>query len=577
MVQRGLMILLIVVIVLGGGYYAFLHLVPPAEEEAQGPVYATKPVVRGDITVGVDASGPLNPSRSGGIQVPGGRGPGPLSGMSYIVEEVLVEEGDDVKQGQVVIRLSAPELQTQIENKEEELRMERRALADLLGISTGELAGVDPGRGVTLRAPIDGRVVGLKVEEGDEIKQGDIVARIVDDSSFHATATLLPGEIDQVVGGKRVLLRFPQFDGLVEARVTDVNPEPIPMPSSELHDSLPDVSEGEETGYQFVHWVEIEGENTGLIHPGMLAQVGVPAGTVGTLEQVRFFRYYAEVEGYAAEERVLSGANAIATRVYVHEMQKVEAGDPLISMAGEDARQMVKERLDKIRELSLEVDRLRGGLENLEIRAPMDGVVAHIDPQLGMTVQSGQWLGHIYNTSDMRMWVQVDDVDVLLVQQGAPVRVTVDALPGKTFEGEVEHVATMGEDQSGITRFRVTIKVEGGPELRPGMQAQAHIDAGSAEDVLLVPLEAIFEEDGQSKVEILEDGVPKVVPVELGLMNDRVAEVKSGLEEGQLVITGSTVDLLPSQTIRSRESLLPTGDEDGGEDSGGATGGGDGR
>jgi len=73
-----------------------------------------------------------------------------------------------------------------------------------------------------------------------------------------------------------------------------------------------------------------------------------------------------------------------------------------------------------------------------------------------------------------------------------------------------------------------------------------------------VPLEAIFEEDGQSKVEILQpDGTTRVVPVQLGLMNDRVAEVKSGLEEGQLVITGSTADLLPSQRIQSQDALLP--------------------
>jgi len=153
----------------------------------------------------------------------------------------------------------------------------------------------------------------------------------------------------------------------------------------------------------------------------------------------------------------------------------------------------------------------------------------------------------------------VDDIDVLQVRVGAPVRITVDAVPNQTFSGEVEYVGMMGKDESGITHFSVTIKVAGGPELRPGMQATAHIEGGSAEDVLLVPLEAIFEEDGQAKVEVLlSNGITKVVPVDLGLMNDRVAEVKSGLAEGDLVITGSTADLLPSQTIES-DSLLPGG------------------
>ncbi len=89
------------------------------------------------------------------------------------------------------------------------------------------------------------------------------------------------------------------------------------------------------------------------------------------------------------------------------------------------------------------------------------------------------------------------------------------------------------------------------------MQAKAFIKAGSAKNILLVPLEAIFQEDGKNKVEVLQpDGTPKVVAVELGLMNDKVAEVKKGLVLGQKVITGSSADLLPSQKIQS-DNLLP--------------------
>ena len=90
------------------------------------------------------------------------------------------------------------------------------------------------------------------------------------------------------------------------------------------------------------------------------------------------------------------------------------------------------------------------------------------------------------------------------------------------------------------------------------MQAHAYIDAGSASNVLLIPVEAIFEEDGSPKVEILnKNGTTKVVSLKLGLMNDKVAEVKSGLNEGDLVITGSSADVLPSQHIGTKDSILP--------------------
>lgn len=584
MIQRLAVILLIVIIVLGGGYYAYQRLVPPPAEEAQGPVYSTRPVTRGDISVGVETTGPLNPSRGGGIQAPGGPEAMRLN-VSYLLEELLVQPGDAVSQGQLIARLSAPSLETQMETLTEQLQADREALADLLGVPVAQVERANPAGGITLRAPIDGRVTGLAVTEGKELKQGEIVARVVDDSRFRLVAKLTPAEFQRVKPAERVLLRFGQFDSALEGRVTDINPSPVPEPSSALDPSSPGgagSAEGEQ--YQFVYWVTIEGENPGLVRPGLIATIGLTGKTAegeGAKEKLDVFqatwlRYPAKVEGFVKEERVLSPADVIATRVFVHEMETVKAGDPLVSLAGEDTREMIAEKLDKIRKQEAELRQLEAQMGTLEVRAPMDGVVADLAPdkQPGATVRPGEWFGSVFNTADMQMWAQVDDVDVLLVKQGAPVRVTVDALPGKALEGSVMNVSPMGVDQNGITRFSVNIQVKGTPELRPGMQAKAYIDAGSARNVLLVPLEAIFEEDGQTKVEVLQpDGTPKVVAVQLGLMNDKVAEVKSGLEEGQLVITGSTADILPSQRIQGQNSLLPGRQQGNGQNQPGNGGG----
>ncbi len=572
MLQRIMAILIIVVFVLGSGYYVYQQLVPPPEEVDKGLDYATKPVVRGDISVGVEATGTLNPSKGGGLRVPGSRA-GTFSGSyGFIVDEILVEEGDEVRKGQVVVKLKSPDLAARIENLEEQIEAQRQSVADLMNVSPDRLDFVDPSRGITLQAPIDGRVTDLRVKEGDELQKGEIVATIVDDSRFRLVAKLTPAEFQDVTIGQRAVLNFPQFDGFVEARVTDVNPDPVPELVSKLTGR--GSSDSGEERYQFVYWVTLEGENPGLVQPGMRVNVGLvsDSGAVGSaagevdLTNVRWIGYPAWIERYVEEEKVLSRAEAIATEVHVHNMEKVKKGDPLISLSGEDAQDTIKEELDKLRQLEEELQELRSLFNQMEVTSPMDGVVAHFGTEIGATVQPGEWLGYIYHTSDMRMGVSVDDVDVLLVRQGAPVQVTLDAVPGKVFQGEVEHVSTMGQGQEGITRFHVEIKVKGGPELRPGMQARAYIDAGSAENVLLVPLEAVFEEDGKPKVEVLQpDGTVKVVTVKLGLMNDRVAEVKSGLEEGEQVIVGSSADLLPSLRIQSQDSLLPdrSGSSDG--------------
>jgi HlyD family secretion protein len=553
--QRIVAIVLVVVIVLGGGYFAYTQLMPSDVEEAQGPLYATQAVVRGDISVGVDVTGQLNPSRSGGIQAPRRSGSGG-SQTTYIIEELLKKEGDDVKKGEVIVRLEAINLDTEVENKRKKLENDKEFLSELTGVHVNQIGNINPSMGVTLRAPIDGRVTGFEAEEGTELKQGQIVARIVDDSHIKVTVKLTPGEFKLVEVGQKLMMNFPTFDGFYEAVVTDLNPNPIPM----------------ENGKGFVYWATIEGKNPGLVQPGMDVNVGLPTDTP---EKMVYFVNSSEVDGFVKEERVLSSVEAIVTESHVKEMSMVKAGDPLISLAGSDVQQMIEEKLDQISTQEMELHNLLSQYEQLEITSPMDGVIAYIEKQEGDTMMPGEWLGHVYTTSDMRMWTEVDDIDVLLVKQGAMVDVTVDALPGEIYKGEVTNVGTMGRDVNGIPRFSVEIKIEGGPQLRPGMQAKCYIDAGSAEDVLLIPLEAIFEEDSKSKVEVLNpDNTTKVVTVELGLMNDRFAEVKSGLEEGELVITGSSADILPSQHIGSKDTLLPgqgdDSDDGNGEDESGS-------
>lgn len=567
MIQRIFMLVIILAIVLGGGFYAYKQLVPPPQEEVTGPIYSTKPVTKGNISVGVETTGPLNPSSGGGIQVSGGNyymeG---SSSIAYIIDQVLVEEGDEVKQGDVLVRLAAPTLVSQIETLEEQLLSLKKSLASLMNVPVDQVKQINPDSGIILRAPIGGRVVALNPIEGTKVEQGDVIAQIVDDTRFQITAKLTPLEFEKISEDYVGVLGFQDYfsEGIL-ADIIEINPNPVPTSSSELGKPLP----GGNENYEFVYWVTMEADNLGLIQPGMETNIGfIKKEDLGKkneidLSKVFWISYTSKVEKYANENNLLSSAEGTVTKIYVNKMAKVKENDPIVALAGQDVREMIQGKIDDIFEKELELQELRSQEGMLEVKAPIDGVVADLSRNPGETVQRGEWLGYIYNPSDMTMWAQVDDIDILLVQQGSSVDVTVDALPGKIFTGKVERVATMGKDQNGMAQFEVVINVQGSAELRPGMQAKAFIKAGSAENVLLVPLEAIFQEDGQNKVEIMQsDGTPKVVTVELGLMNDRVAEVKSGLEEGSLVITGSTADLLPSQKIQSN-TLLPNPSDSG--------------
>jgi HlyD family secretion protein len=547
MSQKLIAIIVIVVVVLGGGIYAFKQIMPADSRQAEGPVYATREVVRGDITVGVTTTGMLNPTYGGGIRVPGDYRSDMVS-VQYVIEEILVEEGDEVKKDQLLVKLNSPDLENQIEEARARLEAKEEELSEMTGVPVNQLSNINPAKGITLRAPVEGKVSRLDVVEGEEIPLGHIVARIVDDSKYRVRAKLTPAEFKLVAKGQKVTLSFPYFEGFAEGKITEVNPNPIP-----------DINEnGIPRG--FVYIIEIEGENPGLVQPLMDVHIILTREDGYTLTCAN----KAQVEKFITEERVINRAESFATEVYVHEMETVKKGDPIVSMTGNDVQKTLEDALDEILDLRLKLRQLESTLEQTEVKATMDGVVASINRQEGETVRVGEWIGDIYNTGEMMVWAQVDDIDIVNVKQDAPVKVTVDAVPGETFEGKVTHVSPMGEKINNVTRFSINIEVKGGPQLRPGMQANCFIDGGSAEGVLLIPVEAIFEEDGKTMVEVLgEDGNVRMVQVRLGLMNDRYAEVLDGLEEGQLVITGSSADLLPSQQIKAKDTLLPEKGEDG--------------
>jgi multidrug efflux pump subunit AcrA (membrane-fusion protein) len=553
------MIILILLIVFGGGYYAYMQLMPPIDQSTAGPIYSTQPVTRGNISVGVHVTGTLDPTSGGGIRIPGSREYS-SSSIEYIIDEYLVEEGQEVKRGQVLVRLRAPNLKVQIENFEEKLKKDKEFLAELADVPIEQVSNINPAQGITLRAPIDGRVVGLVISEGQELRNGQIVARVVDDSRFRVMAKLLPHEFNILKERNisKMLLNFTQFEGYIEAEIVDINPNPV-------LDVNRDSSGEIRTSY--VYWIELEADNPGLAYPGMTLRLGIPSAS-GSQNGIFWCWNLSTVDSFKKEERIISRADGLATRIHVHEMELVKKGDPIISLSGSEVQELIQKKLDEIRNQEMELRQLYAKLGEMEVTAPMDGVVAGFYRQVDETVHPGDYIGHIFNTSNMMMWVQVDDIDVLYVKQNAPVKVIVDAVPGEVFEGKVTRVSTMGQDVKGIPRFSVNIEVKGGPQLRPGMQAQAFIDAGSAENVLLIPVEAIFEEDGKPKVEVLNpDGTLKVVTIEIGLMNDRFAEVKSGLEEGELVVTGSSADLLPSQHIRTQDPLIPSKPGDGEQNS----------
>jgi HlyD family secretion protein len=137
-----------------------------------------------------------------------------------------------------------------------------------------------------------------------------------------------------------------------------------------------------------------------------------------------------------------------------------------------------------------------------------------------------------------------------LVHRGQAVEVKIDALPGRVLHGHVTRVSLVPSAQdflsADIKLYPVLIAIDDQLEgLRPGMSAQVTIHTDShAERVLIVPLDAIvgsFRMGSIRKCYVKTPHGPEPRDVIVGLMNDQYAEIKSGLQEGDVVFRNPIV------------------------------------
>ncbi|WP_312699505.1 efflux RND transporter periplasmic adaptor subunit [Sedimentibacter sp.] len=580
MYKKVISIILVIVLVFTGGYFTAKMLVPDSSQVSNEPRYSTKPVTRGDIKQGVNITGQLNGNWGGSISVPKPEGLTDASGASvsvkYKVEELFVDANQMIKKGDNLVRLSAEnlgdileDLTKSIEEKQSSISEKTIALGKIINKDITDVSQVNPNEGIVITAPIRGRVSELSIKEGDILESANL-GTIVDDSVVKIPFKVNQHEFESLKVGEEVQMQIyrvvkgatesenkevPLFNGFITGKITALNENAVP--STDM--------------IYYVHNGMIEAPNPGLVQPGMKALLykqenGTPLYSLN---------FTSTVSSYLNEKRVqytgnMNNATVIVTDVLVSENEFVEEGQTLIRIAGNDVTEVIQKEIDEIKKIREEIDLLYKKIDKVSelttkmmVTAPADGMVSYLNYKVGDeidTQNADQWslqLMDMYNTSEMYIYTTVSDLDVLYIRQDAPVVVTVDALPGETFDGVVSNF-DQWTDREGKTVYNVQIKVEGREGLRPGMNTNCFVDSGESLDTLLVPIEAVFEENGKQKVEVLTEAKEiEIVEIEVGLMNDMFVEVLGGLEEGQLVVTGSTKDLMPSQSVPENDSILP--------------------
>ena len=142
-----------------------------------------------------------------------------------------------------------------------------------------------------------------------------------------------------------------------------------------------------------------------------------------------------------------------------------------------------------------------------------------------------------YDTAEISL--TVDELDIAQLSIGQAVTVTLDALPGQSFEGEISEIDPNGENSGGSTKYSVTVTLPRTEDMLTGMNAAVRVQLAENDGLLLIPLAAVQEDaDGIyvcTGYDKSSGDAADSVTITTGLSDGENVEVLSGLSEGDTV------------------------------------------
>jgi Cu(I)/Ag(I) efflux system membrane fusion protein len=192
--------------------------------------------------------------------------------------------------------------------------------------------------------------------------------------------------------------------------------------------------------------------------------------------------------------------------------------------------------------------------------SPSDGVVLERRATAGMMAEAGDILFRIADTS--RVWVIADvpEYDAALIRKGAPAKVMVRNLPGKSFEGVVDLIYPEVQMQTRTAKVRIELPNPDGL-LLANTYAEVEIKSGAADLVVAVPNGAVVD-TGNRQLVFVDKGEGRFEPrdVSLGVRGQDMTEITNGVDAGERIVVSANFLLDAESNLNAALNALTAGE-----------------
>ena len=196
-------------------------------------------------------------------------------------------------------------------------------------------------------------------------------------------------------------------------------------------------------------------------------------------------------------------------------------------------------KLTTLYEAQQAVDSAKAALDENELIAPISGTVTSLSLSAGQQVDTSSIITISELNQPYVLDAYVDAADWSTAKVGNNVTVTFDLLPEKTFHGTVTLVYPEVDTSFEASLIQIHVQLDQSitQDLPAGTGVTIQVLGDEARNVVMVPIGAIHQTNGTHYVNVLQNGQKVKRAVEVGLKNATYAEIKSGLETGEIVVT----------------------------------------
>lgn len=498
-VKRVFTICLVLLVIAGS-----LVLYSQANRRAQAAVpegIKTAPVARGSIEARISASGSLTAERTQLLAFK----------ISGTVAEVLVREGESVKQGQVLARLDTRDLELSLKQAQAALQVSEAALARARKApSKEEIAAA--------KAAVEAARASLQ-----DLQSGPSEAEIA--AAKAAVEAARANLADLKAGPSARDIRLAEL-AIAQAKNTlwglQANRDSVrAMPGASR--AAKDQAEAQVLNAEIqVEIAQINREK--LNDPPRSSTLKAAESQLAQAE--------------SALDRLTSPPKSSALKAA--ESQLAQAESTLARLLSMPSPEDVAQAEAQVAQARVGVEIAQRRLEDAVLVAPFAGQLADWNLRVGDNVTPATPVGTLVDVSRYHVDVSIDETEISRVAVGQRVLITLDAFPDRELEGRVAKVGLLGNTAQGIVNYSVRIDLNPTDlPLKPLMTAVINIVVERKDDVLLVPNRALKRDKQGKYVEILDKQMPKRVYVTTGVSNEESTEIVEGLKEGQQVIVSA--------------------------------------